>query len=314
VKSETEQVRVESALKMPPSSTPNNARSAGRRPSIKAFVVFAAILVICFVRPLLGLLAFAKSELYSYIFLIPFVSGYLIKTRRAEVDLNGRPDARWALISLMGAAATFAGYRLAIARGWSADASDYFAAITLTFLFILLAGGFFFLGAKCLRAIAFPVAFAFFIVPLPEVVLKEIEAVLQHGSASIAAVMFTLSGMPVFQDDTYIHLPGFSLQVAPECSGIHSSLILFITSLIAGYLFFKSNWRRLALALAVIPLAFLRNGFRIFTIGQLCVRISPAMIDSPIHHHGGPIFFALSLVPLLLFLVWLRKGEVRKHP
>src|SRR5262249_56535760 len=29
-------------------------------------------------------------------------------------------------------------------------------------------------------------------------------------------------------------LPGFSLEVAPECSGIHSTLVLFITSLLAG--------------------------------------------------------------------------------
>ena len=33
------------------------------------------------------------------------------------------------------------------------------------------------------------------------------------------------------------------------------------------------------------------------------------MIDSPIHHHGGPIFFALSLIPFFLFLIWLRKSE-----
>jgi hypothetical protein len=33
------------------------------------------------------------------------------------------------------------------------------------------------------------------------------------------------------------------------------------------------------------------------------------MIDSPIHHRGGPIFFGLSLIPLFLFLLWLRRRE-----
>jgi hypothetical protein len=33
------------------------------------------------------------------------------------------------------------------------------------------------------------------------------------------------------------------------------------------------------------------------------------MIDSPIHHRGGPIFFALSLVPLFLVAWWLWRGE-----
>ena len=61
----------------------------------------------------------------------------------------------------------------------------------------------------------------------------------------------------------------------------------------------------------VIPLGILRNGFRILVIGLLCVHVGPHMIDSPIHHQGGPFFFALSLVPLFLLLWWLRRQEQR---
>jgi exosortase/archaeosortase family protein len=59
----------------------------------------------------------------------------------------------------------------------------------------------------------------------------------------------------------------------------------------------------------VIPLALLRNGFRVFVLGELCTHIGPQMIDTPIHHQGGPLFFALSLIPFFLLLVWLRKSE-----
>jgi exosortase/archaeosortase family protein len=55
----------------------------------------------------------------------------------------------------------------------------------------------------------------------------------------------------------------------------------------------------------------LRNGFRIFTIGELCVHIGPEMIDSPIHHKGGPLFFALSLIPFFILLTWLHRSERR---
>ncbi len=65
------------------------------------------------------------------------------------------------------------------------------------------------------------------------------------------------------------------------------------------------------MTLAVIPLAVLRNGFRVFTIGELCVHIGPQMIDSPIHHQGGPLFFILSLVPFLLLLYLLIRSERR---
>jgi hypothetical protein len=35
------------------------------------------------------------------------------------------------------------------------------------------------------------------------------------------------------------------------------------------------------------------------------------MIHSWIHRHGGPVFFALSLVPFFALLLLLRKSELR---
>jgi exosortase/archaeosortase family protein len=87
-----------------------------------------------------------------------------------------------------------------------------------------------------------------------------------------------------------------------------------MTSILAANLFLKTPWRRVALVAFVIPLAILRNGFRILVIGLLCVNIGPQMIHSLIHRRGGPLFFALSLAPLLLLLGWLHKGEIRTRP
>ena len=55
-----------------------------------------------------------------------------------------------------------------------------------------------------------------------------------------------------------------------------------------------------ALVAFVIPLAILRNGFRILVIGLLCVNVGPQMIHSLIHRRGGPLFFMLSLIPFFL--------------
>jgi hypothetical protein len=35
------------------------------------------------------------------------------------------------------------------------------------------------------------------------------------------------------------------------------------------------------------------------------------MIDSVIHHQGGPLFFVLSLGPMFLLLWWLRRHDGR---
>jgi exosortase len=163
-----------------------------------------------------------------------------------------------------------------------------------------------------MAALAFPMTFLFFIAPLPDRVLHFLETASQVASTEVAAIFFAIAGMPVLRQASVFQLPGIAIEVAQECSGIRSSWVLFITTLAASYLFLQSPWRRAVLIAFVLPLAIVRNAFRIWVIGLLCVEFGPQMIHSFIHHRGGPIFFALSLIPLFALLWWLRKGEQGK--
>jgi exosortase len=160
-----------------------------------------------------------------------------------------------------------------------------------------------------MAARAFPLAFMVFLVPLPDAAVHWLETASVSGSADVSAFLFGITGTPLLRDGSRFELPGIVLSIAEECSGIHSSWVLFITSLVASHLFLKSPWRRFILVAFVIPLAIVRNGFRILVIGLLCVHVGPHMIDSYIHRHGGPVFFALSLIPLLALAMWLRRQE-----
>jgi exosortase C (VPDSG-CTERM-specific) len=273
------------------------------------FFLAMAILALCFVKPLFDLLRFAASNgLYSYIPLIPMVSFYLVWSRRETLPRLSEPSHKLATLFLAGGLGTIAAYWFAF-RSASLANEDYLALTIFAFLLLLTGAGCLFLGKQLLRAIAFPIGLLVFIIPLPEYVRHGLETSLQYGSTAVANGFFKLSGMPVYQDGFVLRLPGFNMQVAPECSGIRSSLVLFIMSLLTGYLFLRKPWHRIVLALAVIPLALLRNGFRIFVIGQLCVQIGPEMINSFIHRHGGPLFFILALIPLILLLLFLKKSE-----
>ena len=181
----------------------------------------------------------------------------------------------------------------------------------LAYLSFIVATGFVWFGSEWMRAAAFPVAFLIFMVPLPDAAVNWLELTLVAASADAAAWMFRVTGTPMFREGTILTLPGIVLEVARECSGIRSTVVLFMTSVLASNLFLQSTSRRIALVAFVIPLAIARNGFRILVIGLLCVHIGPHMIDSFIHHRGGPIFFALSLIPLSLVLFWLRRHDKR---
>ena len=266
-----------------------------------------AALALLFALPLFEVARFAlNSTTFSHIILIPFISAYLASLRWKSAIQHCRASTIPAAALLMTGVAVMAANWL-FARTLEVTVS----LGALSFVLCVLAIAFRFLGAAVVRELAFPFALLFFIVPFPPVIMNALEIFFQHASAMAAAVMIKLSGLPAIQDGLFFFLPGLAIEVAQECSGIRSTLVLFITSLIAGYLLLRRSRDRAILAAAIVPLAILRNGFRIFSLSWLSVEVNPDIIDSALHHRGGPIFFALSLIPLFLLLLFLRRMEKR---
>ncbi len=290
--------------------------SWGNRPDRRAVLsmlgIVLGLLVIAFNRPLLELVRFAlNSDLYSHILLVPFLSFYLVFLRKSELARSAFENGRVGAFAMaaLGIVPLVAWWGLARESEGLASAQDALFLSTSSFLLLGIAAGLWFLGRKWMSRIALPLVVLMFTAPFPTALERGIEVFFQHASAESASVLFQLSQTPLVRESLFFHLPHITLEVARECSGIRSSLVLFITSLVAGALFLRSPWRRAVLAAAVIPLAILRNAFRIFTIGMLCVHVDPAMIHSWVHVRGGPLFFLLSLVPFFALLVWLRASE-----
>ena len=252
------------------------------------------------------------DELASYVLLIPVISAYLIWQRRSEPMTGSSGSTRLAIVPAV-LALIFAGIAFGISgHGAGAARHDYLTPAVIAFLLAGLAWAIFTLGVGPVAQHRFAIAFLLFAAPLPTWAVNGLEIFYQHTSAEVAAWLIQLCGIPMLRGGLYFRLPGITIQVAQECSGIRSSLVLFIVSILGGYMLLAHPGKRLALALFVIPLGIVRNAFRILTIAWLCVHFGARMIDSPIHHRGGPIFFGLSLIPLFLFLLWLRRRERAK--
>lgn len=243
------------------------------------------------------------SDLHSHVILIPLVSAYLLVTGRKVLAWDSKPSpvAGGSVILLAG-----------VVFGWTFVSNPPWSEVDLIALRVLAWVGFvwgiglLFAGSGWMRSAMFPMGFLLFMIPLPDVAVGQLERVLMVMSAQLAETLFSMGGVPIFRNGQVLELPGVVLKVAEECSGIRSSWVLFITSVLAGYLFLPTVPRRIALVAAVLPLGILRNAVRIYVIGWLCVRVGPEMIDSWIHRKGGPVFFAVSLVPLFVIAWWLR--------
>jgi exosortase C (VPDSG-CTERM-specific) len=301
-----------------PVQTGNISRSAllkqRQKPSVVGLACFAVVLAAVFGPSLLTLIKYAaNSQLYSYILLIPFVSAYLLYIRRDQLPKKYSVDLPLTIVSLAVGIGLFALAHSLEFGGQAPNVNTRIVLLTLSFLCCLAAGGFFFLGRAWMRAAAFPLAYLIFMVPMPDAMADALETASKYASAEVANLLFHLSGTPFLREGLIFQLPNITIEVAQECSGIRSSFVLFITSILAANLFLRGWWRRFALVAFVIPLAILRNGFRILVIGLLCVHFGPQMIHSVIHRRGGPLFFVLSLIPLLLILWLLRKGDEQRR-
>jgi exosortase C (VPDSG-CTERM-specific) len=279
-----------------------------------SFVACLVLLSACFWRPLLDLVRLAThTELYSHVLLIPFVAAYLIWLKRKSLPANLASSPFAALAAVAAGGIILVTYWMMTNNGWQPNRVDYLCMTILSFVCMVIGLAFAWFGKSAVRSLAFPVAMLFFMIPFPTFVEHGIEVFFQYSSAEAASVMLSLSQTPFLREGLAFKLPGIVIKVAQECSGIRSTLVLFITSLVGGYMFFQLKTHRAILALVVIPIAILRNGFRIFTIAMLCVHVDPAMIHSIIHRRGGPLFFVLSLIPFFLVLLFLYRREKKSR-
>jgi len=279
--------------------------SAVRRHWYVAGFVTASLLVSW--KALATLAFFAlHEESSSHILLIPLISVYLLWTERKRISKSLRTGAiHPASLVLAGA---FLILLFILERFLAANASHLPAAIFV--LVVAWLGTFtMFYGIPAFRAAAFPLCFLFLMVPLPEPVLARTIYLLQSGSTDIAYFLFHAVGVPVFRQGFFLTLPGVIIEVAKECSGIRSSLALFVTCLLAAHLFLRTPWKRLLFVLLAFPLALIKNGIRIVTLTLLSIYVDPSFLTGNLHHKGGFVFFLLALAILAPVLLLLEKSE-----
>ena len=159
-------------------------------------------------------------------------------------------------------------------------------------------------GGRAFWGCVFPLFFLLWLIPMPEFALGRVVSFLQQGTPSFARLLLATVGVPVAQDGTKLMVPGLSLEVAQECSSVRSSMMLVVSSMVMSYLLLRSFWGRTLVILTSIPIAVAKNGLRVFTLAVLGAYVDPRILNSPLHHQGGIIFFLLSLASLFV-LIWL---------
>jgi exosortase len=250
-----------------------------------------------------------RNDTFSQIPLIPIITSYLVYENRKAIF---REISRgWILGIVLVVPGTILLWA-ARTNVWQLSATNPLTLFVFAVLLIWLGTFAMFFGTRAFRVACFPLLFLIFMVPIPEPLLSRIVYFLQDRSSDMTEVFFSAASVPYHRTGFIFDLPGVSIQVAEECSGIRSTLALLITTVLASYIFLRTSWKRLLLCVFVIPIAIFKNGLRIATLSTLAIYVNPDFLRGNLHHKGGIVFFLIALVPMAILLKLLQRGEKRE--
>jgi exosortase len=270
------------------------------------FVGLVVLSLAVFRLPLLILSSASfQDDRYSHVFFIPLISACLVILRRESIFQEPRFCLAW------GVPLFVLGITLFWAQGFVrfSDHNDYLAYATLLLAFVWAAAFILSYGTKAFRAARFPLAYLILMVPMPTFLLDRTIGALQRGSADVTQVLFRLAGVPAVWSGLAFGLKDSHFEIARECSGIHSTLILFVTSILAGHLLLRSIGAEVCFSVFAVLVAIFKNAVRVVTIACLTVYADGSYYEGWLHRKGGVVFAALALAILAPALLALQKVE-----
>jgi exosortase A len=155
------------------------------------------------------------------------------------------------------------------------------------------------LGKAVARAMAFPIFYAVFLVPVGE----ELVAPLQTLTAKMSMALLALAGVPAHIEGIFISTPTGLFRVAEACSGVRFLVAMAALSALAANLCFRSWPRRLLFVAFALAASVLANGVRAFGTIYIAWRTDNEVAVGIDHLVYGWIFFAI-VIALIVAAGW----------
>ncbi len=252
--------------------------------------IAAAIILALFWRDAVDMAAiWWNSSTFNHCLLILPILWWLVDQRKAELA-KIRPQG-WALGLLWAGAGSF---------GWLlGDAAGLALARHLGLVMMLQGAIASMLGPNIVRALAFPLFYALFLVPFGE----EFVPALQMVTAEMCMWLLGLTGIPAHIEGIYISTPTALFRVAEACSGVKFLIAMVALGALVANLCFTSWTRRLAFMAACVVIPIIANGLRAFGTIYIAHHGNIDFAASFDHVFYGWIFFGV-VIALVLAVGW----------
>ncbi|MGK2911951.1 MAG: exosortase A [Sphingobium sp.] len=155
------------------------------------------------------------------------------------------------------------------------------------------------LGPKVSRGLAFPLFYAFFMVPFGE----EIVPTLQLVTAHLSMILLGLAGVPAHMEGVFITTPTGYFEVAEACSGAKFVIAMAAYGVLVANVCFRRWSRRIMFVVGALVLSILANGVRAFAtilVAHLTTVDAAVGFD---HVVFGWVFFAI-VMTIVMVVAW----------
>jgi len=285
-------------LRSAPDPLPPAAPRAARAGMAHWLIVLGAVLVpfVAYFGTAASIVAiWQRSGTFAHGYVILPISAWLIWQRRAVLaQLPVRPC--WpALVAL---ALCGVGWTLGL-LGDVSIVRQYAFALTIPLAVLAVA------GVTVARAIAFPLAFILFGVPVGESLIDP----LIELTAAFTVDALRATGIPVLREGNNFSIPSGDWSVVEACSGLRYLISSFTLGCLYAYLTYRSTRRRVLFAIVALLLPILANGIRAYLIVMIGHTSNMTLAVGVDHLIYGWVFFGL--VMLLLFWIgsfWREEG------
>lgn len=251
-----------------------------------------------------------ESNVYTHILVIPGAFAYLLYLNHNRIFDDRQMTWSATAVALLAVGILVYAIRLVLGEAVQGEDSLFLTTLSAIVVFWGLFLGYF--GRRAFIAALFPLSFLLLMVPLPSFVLDALVRFLQTASVVTTAVLFDVFNIPFFYQGPVFTLPGLTIEVAPECSGIRSCLALVVISLLTSYLFLKRYRNRAIFVATVLPVTIFKNALRIVFLAYLGAYVDKGFVtDSILHRESGRPFLILAILLLAPVLWALRRNEKR---
>lgn len=225
----------------------------------------------------------ARSDTFAHGYLIAPISLWLIWRQREQ--LRGIPF-RHSLLGLLALAA--AGFAWLLGELASVAAVSQFALVGMIIALVWAVT-----GTQMARALAFPLGFLFFLVPVGEFLFPW----MMDRTTDFVIWGLRGSGVPVYAEGRNLVIPSGHWAVVEGCSGVRYLIASVVVGSLYAYLTYRSLARRLLFVAVSVVLPVFANWLRAYGIVMLA-HLSDNRIAAGVDHlvYGWVFFGAVMLV------------------